>query len=167
MILSSHIILTSNQARNSESNLTIITNRISQLNISAIDCNSNLTGSIGYIDSYNNCLIIKINDISRNNSHVGIRHISLINMEHCACIAAVVIRIITIFNGYIIFAYCKVWNFYSNCWAVFSCKCSSIHFCTIDFNNNSTASICNRNSYSNCFIIKISDIDCFNTYIGI
>ena len=85
-------------------------------------------------------------------------------MEQRTSFTIIVIRIINVFNSYIIFTNSKVRNTNSNCWVVFSIKCCSIYFSAIYFNNSSTTSICNRNRHSDGLIFKISYVSRNNCY---
>ena len=165
-ILNSYIVFANDKARNSESNSirTFFSNILSQYNISTVYFYSYIACSIAYINGYSDCLIIKVSNVGRNNSNVSIRNVCLIYMEQRTCIAAIIIRVINVFNSYIIFTNRKVRNANGNCWVIFSIKCCSIYFSAIDFNNNSTASICNRNRYSYGLIFTISNVGRNNSY---
>ena len=166
-VFGSYIVFANSKTRNSES-YGSCTNILS-FNISAINANCNLTGSIRNIQSHSNGLIITISDISRNYNKTftirNIRNIRLINMEQSTCITIIIIRVINVLNSHIILTNSKIRYDNFNCRVIHTRECGSIDLSAINLNNNSTASIRDRNSNSNGFIIKISDI--YSTYIYI
>ena len=110
-IFSSNIILTNSKTRNTNSVGRIISTDSSLINDSSIHFNNNSTSSISNRHSDSDCLIIKISDISRNNSHTGSCRI---NMEQSTSFSVIIVNIIMIACSHIIIANNKARNSESN-----------------------------------------------------